>query len=159
MVYLKRHLQKYPKMQIQDIIKLHLQGMLGPSHLINDVERLKQNLHREYEQIKDSTYVYEMYEEISDDFIRVNLKPYYEKYKSFDLLIEGFKLSNNLDVDYESFIQEITNLKDVENAEFIDEYLKKGNYLMSHSSIYKENYFPHYLIVNKKYKGVVFNEI
>ena len=51
-----------------------------------------------------------MYEEISDDYIRVNLKPYYEKYHSFDGLIEGFKLSLNTNVDINHYIEEIKKL-------------------------------------------------
>ena len=152
MVYLNNHLKKYPLMQIEDIIKLHLQGILGPTHLIQDFDRLKKGLISEYESIKDSTYQYEMYEEISDDYIRVNLKPYYEKYHSFDGLIEGFKLSLNTNV-------EIKKLKNKDNEKFIDKYLESKNYIMSHSSVYKENYFPHYLIINKKYKGVTLYEI
>ena len=159
MVYLNNHLKKYPLMQIEDIIKLHLQGILGPTHLIQDFDRLKKGLISEYESIKDSTYQYEMYEEISDDYIRVNLKPYYEKYHSFDGLIEGFKLSLNTNVDINHYIEEIKKLKNKDNEKFIDKYLESKNYIMSHSSIYKENYFPHYLIINKKYKGVTFYEI
>lgn len=159
MVYLNNHLKKYPLMQIEDIIKLHLQGILGPTHLIQDFDRLKKGLISEYESIKDSTYQYEMYEEISDDYIRVNLKPYYEKYHSFDGLIEGFKLSLNTNVDINHYIEEIKKLKNKDNEKFIDKYLESKNYIMSHSSIYKENYFPHYLIINKKYKGVTLYEI
>ena len=44
MVYLDKHLKKYPLMQVQDILKLHLQGILGPTHLIKDIDRLKQAL-------------------------------------------------------------------------------------------------------------------
>lgn len=159
MVYLNNHLKKYPLMQIEDIIKLHLQGILGPTHLIQDFDRLKKGLISEYESIKDSTYQYEMYEEISDDYIRVNLKPYYEKYHSFDGLIEGFKLSLNTNVDINHYIEEIKKLKNKDNEKFIDKYLESKNYIMSHSSIYKANYFPHYLIINKKYKGVTLYEI
>lgn len=159
MVYLNNHLKKYPLMQIEDIIKLHLQGILGPTHLIQDFDRLKKGLISEYESIKDSNYQYEMYEEISDDYIRVNLKPYYEKYHSFDGLIEGFKLSLNTNVDINHYIEEIKKLKNKDNEKFIDKYLESKNYIMSHSSVYKENYFPHYLIINKKYKGVTLYEI
>ena len=44
MVYLKMHLDKYPLMQVEDIIKIHIQGILGPTHLIQDFDRLKQGL-------------------------------------------------------------------------------------------------------------------
>ena len=44
MVYLEKQIAKYPKMQTIDILKLYLQGILGPTHLISNYDRLKQNL-------------------------------------------------------------------------------------------------------------------
>ena len=159
MVYLKKHLQKYPKMELTDILKLYLQGILGPTHLISDVNRLKNNLLNEYEQCKDIDYKYELYEEISDDFIRVNIKPYYEKYKTFDYLINAFIKSTNQVYDINQFIEEVIKLKTDENSKQLDEYIKSKRYVVSHSTVYKENYFPHYLVINKKYKGDAFYEI
>ena len=57
MVYLDKHLKKYPLMQVQDILKLHLQGILGPTHLIKDIDRLKSNLLNEYSECKDADIV------------------------------------------------------------------------------------------------------
>ena len=38
----------------------------------------------------------------------------------------------------------------------IDEYLKSGSILISHSKVYKENYYPHYLVVSKEiFKGLL----
>ena len=33
----------------------------------------------------------------------------------------------------------------------VDEYLCSESILISHSKIYKENYYPHYLVVGKKF--------
>ena len=90
----------------------------------NNFDRLKKGLISEYESIKDSTYQYEMYEEISDDYIRVNLKPYYEKYHSFDGLIEGFKLSLNTNVDINHYIEEIKRLINFQEKYFDIEVIK-----------------------------------
>ena len=43
MVYLEKHKEKYPLMEIQDIIKLHLQGILGPAHLLPSKDKIKEN--------------------------------------------------------------------------------------------------------------------
>ncbi len=159
MVYLDEHLKKYPLMQIEDIIKLHLQGILGPAHLVGDHKLIEKRLLNEYEEIKNLNFKYEMIEEISDDYIRVYLKPYFEKYKSFTLLADGFKKSavepTNL-VEYKNIIKSLINEN---NKSFINDYLKNDNILISHSKIYKDNYHPHYLVINKKYKGAVLNEI
>ena len=52
-VYLKEHLKKYPLMGIEDIIKLHLQGILGPAHLLPSKDKIKENFIKEYNEIKD----------------------------------------------------------------------------------------------------------
>ena len=75
MVYIQSHLKKYPLMQIQDILKLLMQGMMGPTHLIQDVNKLKDNLLNEYNQCKDNNINYDLIEEISDEYIRVYIKP------------------------------------------------------------------------------------
>ena len=88
MGYLEEHLKKYPLMQIEDKIKLLMQGTLGPAHLINDKEQVKKRIYQEYEQIKDLEYDYDLVEHISDKFVRVYLKPYYEM---FNTLLANFK--------------------------------------------------------------------
>lgn len=155
MVYLQKHLMKYPLMQTQDVLKLHLQGILGPTHLINDLERLKLNLINEYNECKDSDFNYDLIEQISDNYIRVYIKPYYEKYHSFDKLIDLFIKSCNLDYDINDYINEIKKLINEENEKEINEYLKSKRYVVSHSTIYKENYKPHYLVINEKFKGEI----
>ena len=155
MVYLNMHLNKYPLMQLQDVLKLHLQGILGPTHLIKDIERLKSNLINEYNECKNIDYKYDLIEQISDEYVRVYLKPYYEKYGNFDKLIDLFVKSCNLDYDINEYINEIKKLINKENQEKINEYLDSKSYVVSHSLIYKENYKPHYLVINAKFKGEI----
>ena len=88
--YLEQHLKKYPLMQIEDKIKLIMQSILGPSHLINDKEKVKTRIINEYNEIKDLDYQYDLVEPISDKYVRIYLKPYYEKFHSFDELIDVF---------------------------------------------------------------------
>ncbi len=159
MVYLNEHLQKYPLMQIEDIIKLYLQGILGPAHLVADPKLIEKRLLNEYEEIKDLDYSFDLIEEISDDYIRVYLKPYYEKFKSFNLLADGFKKSAIEPTNIDEYKQIIKSLITDDNKDYIIEYLNKNNVLISHSKIYKDNYHPHYLVINKRYKGAVLNEI
>ena len=122
MVYLDKYLKKYPLMQVQDILKLHLQGILGPTHLIKDIDRLKSNLLNEYSECKDNGLTYDLIEQISDNYIRVYIKPYYEKYKSFDKLIELFINSCNVNYDINEYIDEIEKLKTKENEKEINDY-------------------------------------
>lgn len=150
--YLTYHINKYPKMQIEDKIKLLMQGFLGPGHLVNDYQMVLTRVESELNQISISST--DIYEEISDTFVRVYLKPYYEKYHSFDKLINAFILSSKEEKDFNGFLKELENLKQTLNKDevnFLNIYLKNKNYLISHSDIYRKLYNPHYLVISKKY--------
>ena len=141
-------------MQIEDKIKLTMQGILGPAHLINDKEKVKARIIAEYEQIKDLDYPYDLVECISDKFVRVYLKPYYERFKCFDNLVEAFFKSCDNVSDLYYLEKELLSLREIEtleNQQAIDAYFYSGDILISHSKIYKENYHPHYLVINKRY--------
>ena len=153
MIYLNEHLKRYPEMQLEDKLKLCLQGVLGNGHLVTDEQRALFYMEREYESISaDSS---EMIEEISDQYVRVYLYPYFERYKSFGALARAFVLSSSESVDINKFISEVEKLKNEENADFIDGYLFGGNYLISHSEKYKEKYAPHYRVIHKKYLKII----
>lgn len=154
MDYLEQHIAKYPLMQIEDKIKLTMQAILGPAHLINDKEKVKKRIIEEYNSIKDIEYNYDLIEYISDKYVRIYLKPYYEKFQSFDNLVEVFYKSCDNVNDLYYLEKALISLKEVEseeNKEYINQYFYSGDILISHSKIYKENYHPHYLVVNKKY--------
>ena len=158
MGFLEDHIKKYPLMQIEDKIKLLMQSILGPSHLINDKEKVKQRIIDEYESIKDLDYEYDMVEYLSDKYVRIYLKPYYEKFHSFDNLVEAFfKSCDNINDLYylEKALMELKETETIDNKVKIDNYFYSGDILISHSAIYKENYHPHYLVINKKYLNIL----
>ena len=154
MVYLDYHKKKYPLMDIQDIIKLHLQGILGPAHLLPSKDRIKENFINEYNKIKDLDYPYDLLEEVSETYTRVYLKPYYELMGSFDKLVDVFYYSIDNNLDIEGYKKVIESLINEDNKEFISRYLDSNNVLISHSKRYKENYHPHYIVVKSMYIGL-----
>ena len=142
-------------MDIQDIVKLYLQGILGPAHLMPAKDKMKFNLMREYEECKNLNFEYDLFEDISEKYTRVYIKPYFDKVKSFDKLIEIFEKSIENDLDIQGYKNIIKSLITEENKDFINEYLNSDNVLISHSQRYKENYHPHYLVIKKEYKNEV----
>lgn len=152
--YLEAHIKKYPKMQIEDKIKLLMQAYLGPGHLVNDYDIVLQRVSTEVENIINQEITTEMIEDISDIYVRVHLLPYYKKYKSFDKLIKAFVDSSNDTKNISQFLEELEELKKTLNDKdvlFLESYIKNKNYLISHSEIYRNTYNPHYLVVNKNY--------
>ena len=145
-ILLDYHIKKYPKMQNQDKIKLIYQASLGPAHLINKISEKKAYKYIIKEaKIKapiDNPY----YEWISDSYIRVNiLKERNLKYfsKSFYESAKNAKYDINILED---------NLK---------KYLKENEYFnydykpIHHSTIYNEEYMPHYRLIHKDYLSLV----
>ena len=157
MVYLSEHLKKYPLMETTDIIKLHLQGLLGPGHLVLDRNRVLNSLKNEYEISKDINYSYDLIEKISDMYVRVYIVPYFNKFGNFDKLADAFVKSSQNKYDIEKYKEEIRKLITKENEKEIEEYLSLPSVLISHSSTYKENYFPHYLVINMEYLDEIIN--
>ena len=157
MVYLKEHLKKYPLMQIEDILKLYLQGILGPAHHVDSYEKCLIRVLNEYKNITNNQYE-EIEENISDNYVRIYLYPYFKKEGSFNALIKAFILSSQEVVDINIFIKEVKKLINDDNRDFINQYLNGGDYLISHSKIYKDNYDPHYLVINRKYLKSIYNK-
>ena len=155
MVYLDEHLKKYPMMQIEDVLKLYLQGILGPAHNVSSYENCLNRTIKEYESITNNQYN-EIEEIISDDYVRIYLYPYFQKEKSFELLVKYFVLSSRDKGDVDLFISEVKKLIKDENRDIVNQYLDSGNYLISHSDIYKQNYDPHYLVINRKYRKNIY---
>lgn len=158
MVYLEQHIKKYPLMQIEDKIKLIFQSIMGPGHFISDKDLVLERLLNEYQEIKDLNCSDELVEEISDDFARIYIKPYFMKHKSFEKLVEAFTLSCNEYADMYFLEKELLKLREKQtdqDKKKIDEYFLSGDLLISHSKIYKENYHPHYLVISKKYLSMI----
>ncbi len=150
MVYLDYHLKKYPLMTTQDVVKLHLQGILGPAHLVGCVDDIIARLESEYCHIQDKDHPTDIIEMISDKYCRVYLAPYYKKHGDFVSLANAFKLSCEI-TPLDDYFKTIATLKEDWDSDFIDEYIRRGNPLISHSNEYRGAYHPHYLVVATKY--------
>ena len=149
MVYLDEHLKKYPLMETQDVVKLFMQGILGPAHLVASVDNVLFRISEEYESIKDTEINSPMVEKISDDYARVYLKPYFERFGDFSPLALAFQKSA-VTGDKTLLYSALETIKDRFDRGFIDEYVNSGHVLISHSQTYRDAYHPHYLVVVTK---------
>lgn len=145
-VFYEYHLNKYPLIQKEDKIKLIYQGTLGPNHLGKDllVEDVKKRLEKEL--LEESNLVENIYEWISCGFIRININQYIKDDHSLEELANSFVVSSK-EIPYDIGVlkQELTNY-------LTEEELQNYNFKpISHSSIYRQKYLPHYLVVKKDY--------
>ena len=93
---LKAHGVRYPKLQIQDAVKLIYQNEFGGGHLIRDRERFFSMLYREYDSLtRDETKP--LTESIGNGLVRVNLcrlrreqlEPLGERFIAFSVRHQG----------------------------------------------------------------------
>lgn len=149
MIFYKYHLNKYPSIQKEDKIKLIYQGILGPNHLGYNLNKEKVN-ERILNELKETNNKNEnIYEWISTDFLRINLFKYQEYHNSLSELINSFLVSSKL-IPYDINILK----KELNNYLTLDD-LKDYDYKpISHSNIYRSEYLPHYLVINKEYLDI-----
>lgn len=161
---LKKTLERYPASTLQDIMKFFYQSLLGPGHLITSYEEAYNSLKDECEHLMFySNMINEpLTEEMSNNTLRVNLRPYvYKKYDLGMLAKAFYESQNKYSGDQAKLVNDLIKSRSIIEALFprfdeeefnsyiaaIKEY---GCKPFSHSLTYKTNYHPHYRIVNKE---------
>ena len=144
-IYYNYHKNKYSLMDKQDIIKLVFQATLGPNHFGANLDRntiinyINNELRMAYTNYEN------LYEWISDKYIRINLFKYIENNLDIAKLIDMFIESVNKSEYNKDLLK--TNLMKYLNEEDLKDY----NYqAVSHSNTYKDKYLPHYRVVDAK---------
>lgn len=142
------HLQRYPLMTSQDVIKLVYQSVLGNVHLINDQAHY-QYLEKECQMVKTPQY---RIEAIGHDYVRFHL--FHATHLEIELLHRLCQLSSENTYSIEDLKKQLLEVKSWDLgidhlSEDIDHYIKQGCPLMHHSPVFKQNYDPHYRVLKK----------
>ena len=92
---LQFHLDRYPKMQPDDLYKLLHQAAMGSEHAIPNREAASQWMDRELAMLQRSSAASpdeSLYESLSPDgrLVRVNLRPHLQSGRETDLLLDAF---------------------------------------------------------------------
>lgn len=153
---INNHLRKYPKSQARDLIKLIYQSEFGGGHLISDSKISFERLKSESKQLE----VHEIkHEDIGNDLVRV----YFGNLTDLELLTlnQIFVYSASLQQgSIDAFINKLEYLKSLcsekkiafnyeEITNEIKDYEKLNYPPISHSTIYRDTYRPHYRVVHK----------
>lgn len=156
--FLKEQLTLHRSMTAQDIVKMCYQGCFGIEHLISDVEKAKAYFYSEYADTAEEDI--QLYEEISDDFVRVNMGAWKYQRKSADDLFRRFISSAGYEgnTDFLTMLDECREtLEELEETEllkelnaFLDVYLKTELKAVHHSKTFEKKENPHYRIVLKR---------
>jgi len=173
---LQKHYKRYPKMQLQDMVKLIYQNEFGGGHLIANEQDSMKRLKEEYDAIKQvpqGNVTYSLFEDIGNGLYRLHLSAL--KNTGIDLAtVNKFfvNTANSVRGSIESFEKKLEALKKCceektlpyslqECEAYLNDYKKQGYPPVSHSRIFQSLYLPAYRIVKAEYNDYfeVFNRI
>ena len=153
---LKAHRARYPKLQIQDAVKLLYQNEFGGGHLIQDRSRFFAMLYREYDSLtRDETKP--LTESIGNGLVRVNLcrlrreqlEPLGERFIAFSVRHQGSlpRFLEKLEILRALTEEGLFAFGTEELEQYLTAYAKAGYPMVSHSEVYRQCYAPAYRIL------------
>ena len=158
--YLKQQFELHRSFEPQDLVKLCFQASFGAEHILTDKSASYKYLIDEYNNIESTNEL--LYEEISDEIVRVNLGAWkrldYNIDEFFDIFVKSvvFK-EKNIELFY-GMIEDTKNFLSLYGyddlldslKEFMDSYLENGIVPVHHSDEYRTYNHPSYRIVKKE---------
>ena len=164
---LTAHAQKYPKLQPRDIVKLALQSEYGNSHMISEENVMLERLKAELDETPINPAI-EMFEEIGDKYVRLNLASPETRELSPEIINRIFLLSSgNKPKNSYSFESKLFCASNMANRgllpcsanefnEYLEYYTKRHmGEAMSHSTAYREAYAPSYRGILSVWKKLI----
>jgi len=159
--FIKKHVERYPKVQPRDVYKLIFQGVYGVGHIIKG--KALEYLREEAGRIPIEGYPYRpLIEPVSPDcsMVRVNLRPFMRKNLSIESLFRVMTASADTDYDDGKFLALWRIFVNLVETREIDMDLEKvreiqdsidvnGIKPMHHSEPYRQAYYPAYRVVRR----------
>jgi len=156
-------LETYPASTLQDIYKNLFQDRFGPEHIISDTASARLYLEQELASFETSNSVEIEYLGLNHNYVRINLMAVKQGEISQEKLLSAFcrsaKKITSGDIEewrteWKKIIKIIErmelNIADFDaDKQKIDSLLSQGKYAMHHSAAFRENYQPHYRIVER----------
>lgn len=157
-----KELRLYPECSLQDIYKYFFQDQFGPGHLIGDVSTVNKFLDEELRLMKGSVMPNIERTGWQGNFVRVNLRLVKEGILPKELFVQSFCDSVN-GVSFQSmnvWVKRWFSISHIIKVAYPDfpyfesdfNYIKRcllnGEYVLSHSKIFKMIYRPHYRIID-----------
>ena len=157
---LKYHIEKYPKMQVTDLIKLAFQCEFGAGHFISDTAAAYRYFIDEAK-ITPKTRTVNTVEMLGEKFVRINFASYSESNKFTDDVFNLFlKTANEKCGSADGFIKRLSTIEkhlrntgsEISLKEVVSEY-ENGKEIrpVSHSETYRNEYLPHYRVVKREF--------
>ncbi len=161
---IKRQVETYPRLEIQDIYKFLHQAAMGSEHAVKDTSAARKWMEDEISNL-DWQHEDALIDTLSPDgnIVRVNLRSYLNAGYDPEKLLTAFINTANeyrgsreileayLNVVIEMIDKGELNFSKEEAQKFFDEQKSKGYPAVHHSKQYEELYSPAYRVVAKKF--------
>lgn len=157
--YWETYFERYPLSQIQDFIKFLYQSVLGSFHLIENKQANYERLLEEVQSIQhDRKHI--LYEEISDELVRVHLEALNDSalpeihrlfMKSSEITSSKEKLLDELKKAEKGIQEGWIPFTQEEWRKYVQDYIQQGCPAISHTHQFREYYHPHYRLMKKEY--------
>lgn len=159
--YVKQNSLNHPSTSVQDIFKLIYQASFGREHMVS--EDMKGYLDREWELVEAEDIP--LYEDISDDYMRVSIASWKNRGLKKDWLWKLFSFDKEFGAgcSFEENLSEVRNA--IENGiidiplkewdEFSEKYMALGVRPLHHSERYRREERPHYRVLPSCYKRAI----
>ena len=154
---IKAHTKRYPLLQPCDIVKLIYQNEFGGGHLITDREQSLKRMREEYVAVKADPRS-PAHEDIGNGMERVYLSALENEEALVELndlfvrsaMLHKGSLKNfkrKLDILIKEFNTFGFHFSKKDLVEYLRQYEKEGDPMVSHSAVYREAYHPAYRVI------------
>ena len=160
---LQKHLASYPKMQIRDAAKLLYQSEFGGGHMIANPDMSLKRIHEEFVSLDSHTLnSVNVLEPIGNDIYRIYLSSLSNGLTEETLnqmFVQSANHKKGTVVALEHKIEDVLNacregtlqFSETSADEFFAEWKSQGYPAISHSEVYRNNYFPAYRVIEGNY--------
>ncbi|MCL2592864.1 MAG: hypothetical protein FWD82_05815 [Defluviitaleaceae bacterium] len=152
---IEKHLNNYPKMQMQDLVKLIYQSEFGCGHFVSDKVNSLKFVKEELEKTP-ACFETPLFENIGDRFERINFSAMKNSELTPEIVNSLFVMSANQKTGTpEGFLQKLDMIKTSFNldTDFFEKLMKENNFSpISHSEEYRKLYNPAYRVIYSDYK-------
>lgn len=162
---IKTHMEKYPKMQLQDVAKLLYQSEFGGGHMIADPEHSLLMLRSEHEKMScrgEKLSFEDMIEDIGDGMCRIYLSCLDHGLRAEvlnDIFVQcanhktgdALGLEQKIEIFLRACEEKELPFEFSEAKEYMQTWKEKGYCMMRHSELYRETYQPAYRVAENTY--------
>lgn len=159
--YLEYYYKKYPKSELIDFLKLTYQATFGTGHNMDTPSVSLLKLKEEIANLKPVDFYEDLYDYISFDYARINLRVYKMYNLNVNLLNESYLNTSYMFVDNnKTFTNEVDILNSFLTSKSFDteklydyfEQIEDSEFTnLPHSDVYIDNYQPSYVVIHQKY--------